>query len=82
MGFRKSPNLMASGAMGILTGLVLAGGFVFALSLPAQAAAPVAASQTLERGSLAFAAEADLAQIEQRCAPAGQNTRPDEEERG
>lgn len=39
MGFRKQPNLMASGAAGVFTGLILAGGLLFALSLPAQAAA-------------------------------------------
>ncbi len=37
MGFRKQPNLMASGAAGVFAGLILAGGLLFALSLPAQA---------------------------------------------
>ncbi len=39
MGFRKQPNLMASGAAGVFAGLILAGGLLFALSLPAQAKA-------------------------------------------
>ena len=39
MGFRKQPNLVASGAAGVFAGLILAGGLLFALSLPAQAEA-------------------------------------------
>jgi len=37
MAFRQSPNLVASGAMGIVTGLAIVGGLVFALSLSAEA---------------------------------------------
>ncbi len=37
MAFKQSPNLVASGAMGIVTGLAIAGGLLFALSLPAMA---------------------------------------------
>ncbi len=37
MAFRQQPNLVASGAMGILAGIAIAGGLVFALSLSAAA---------------------------------------------
>lgn len=40
MAFRQSPNLVASGAIGIITGVAIAGGLLFALSMPATAETP------------------------------------------
>ncbi len=57
MAYKQSPNLVASGAMGIVTGLAIAGGLLFALSLPAMAegrseAQPVAPSAQLADAAL------------------------------
>lgn len=51
MAFRQSPNIVASGAIGIVTGLAIAGGLVFALSLSAEADGAVRAQQETQTGA-------------------------------
>lgn len=48
MGFRKSPNIVASGAMGMATGVAIAGGLLLVLSFPAQASAPTKETAHIE----------------------------------
>lgn len=48
MGFRKSPNIVASGAMGMATGVAIAGGLLLVLSLPTHASVPTQATAQIE----------------------------------